>query len=118
MGSMPLLVVGDPRGHGVCDGAGEVALLPAEPLDGREPERLLQLIGDDYTDAPHVHHRRLSFLLCVRAHALDVVPVSKVPDAGAVRRACSCHRPYHLAYLHYIICSYQLIKLLVYVRIY
>jgi hypothetical protein len=26
--------------YGVCDGAGEVALLPAEPLDDRGPERL------------------------------------------------------------------------------
>jgi len=53
-----LRVVRDPRLNGVFDGAGEVALLPAEPLDGLESQRLLQLVGERHTDAPHVHHPR------------------------------------------------------------
>jgi hypothetical protein len=35
-----LFFVGDPGNYGVCDGAGEVALVPAEPLDDRGPKRL------------------------------------------------------------------------------
>jgi hypothetical protein len=45
----------------------------------------------------------LSLFMFVRAHALDVVPVSKVPDACAAYRACSRHCSFHLAYPHIIL---------------
>jgi hypothetical protein len=46
--------VGDPCCDGVFDGSGEVAFSPAVFRYGRESERFLQVIGEDYTDASHV----------------------------------------------------------------
>jgi hypothetical protein len=100
-----LLLFGNPCFYCFFDGASQVALFSAEPLDGLEPKLLFQLIREYHAYSTHFQSPTFIRVFVHDSHVSEVFPISELPDATLHVYFCCYHfhSPYSLIHIIYYI---------------